>query len=379
MEAALKKLFLTPRDQKPIIEIFNQRSIEFPSPRLCVLTRWSNSENGFGFKLYKNLIYLAGVLKVQEVLADSPAESAGLRKNDVIVEINEYRIDINSVFCSMKVLAKSLNENQIELLVLTEKDANWYQTRNIKVNSKFPNIKYCEETSDFSPLNSIASQTNSTYSCEIRIHSGRNRPQSNSITTESIKSEERSYMNEAFPPPRRCLIRKWINYRGGFGFKLYQDFKLQLRVDDVVPDSPAQMAGLSKNHLIVEINGKNIQRIPFLSLVEILKSACCGSELEFLVQTEQDAEWYRTRNITVNRNFPNAEYRETPFYLPKLVKHDSKPVMDLLYDKWSFFSDNFLIKKIKSHQVPNMKQSSTKYLIKLTDDKKLCGGLNLMC
>lgn len=33
-----------------------------------------------------------------------------------------------------------------------------------------------------------------------------------------------------------------------------------------------------------------------------------------MVLAEQDAEWYRVRNIVVNSNFPNIEHCETPYY-----------------------------------------------------------------
>jgi hypothetical protein len=36
--------------------------------------------------------------------------------------------------------------------------------------------------------------------------------------------------------------------------------------------------------------------------------------MELLVLAEQDAEWYRVRNIIVNSHFPNIEYCETPYY-----------------------------------------------------------------
>lgn len=42
--------------------------------------------------------------------------------------------------------------------------------------------------------------------------------------------------------------------------------------------------------------------------------ACSQNEIELLVLAEQDAEWYRVRNIVVNSNFPNIEHCETPYY-----------------------------------------------------------------
>lgn len=123
--------------------------------------------------------------------------------------------------------------------------------------------------------------------------------------------------DDKFPSPRLCLLRRWPNFEGGFGFNLYEDLFSStgaLKVEEVVRHSPAEAGGLRKNDVIIEINGENIELKSFFPLVEILKEACSQNEMELLVLAEQDAQWYRVRNITVNGNFPNIEYCETPYY-----------------------------------------------------------------
>lgn len=123
--------------------------------------------------------------------------------------------------------------------------------------------------------------------------------------------------DDKFPSPRLCLLRRWPNFEGGFGFNLYEDLFSStgaLKVEEVVRHSPAEAGGLRKNDVIIEINGDNIELKSFFPLVEILKEACSKAEMELLVLAEQDAQWYRVRNITVNSKFPNIEYCETPFY-----------------------------------------------------------------
>ena len=123
--------------------------------------------------------------------------------------------------------------------------------------------------------------------------------------------------DDKFPSPRLCLLRKWPNFDGGFGFNLYEDLISStgsLKVEDVVKHSPAEAGGLRKNDVIIEINNENIEYKSFFRLVEILKEACSQNEMELLVLAEDDAEWYRVRNISVNTMFPNIEYCETPYY-----------------------------------------------------------------
>jgi hypothetical protein len=117
---------------------------KFPSPRLCLLRRWPNFEGGFGFNLYEDLISSTGALKVEEVVRHSPAEAGGLRRNDVIIEINGDNIEFKSFFRLVEILKEACSQSEMELLVLAEHDAEWYRVRNICVNSNFPNIEYCE-------------------------------------------------------------------------------------------------------------------------------------------------------------------------------------------------------------------------------------------
>lgn len=149
---------------------------KFPSPRLCLLRRWPNFDGGFGFKLYEDLISSTGALKVEEVVRHSPAEAGGLRKNDVIIEINGDNIEFKSFFRLVEVLKEACSRNKMELLVLAEQDAEWYRVRNITVNSHFPNIEYCETPyygHILKPIDSIQAGPNQTKTgpSQIEFHS----------------------------------------------------------------------------------------------------------------------------------------------------------------------------------------------------------------
>jgi hypothetical protein len=117
---------------------------KFPQPRLCLLRRWPNFDAGFGFSLFEDLLNSTASLKVENIMKNSPAEIGGLRVNDILVEVNGEYVEYKSFFHLIEILKQAFDNNQIELLVLSDDDANWYKERGIVVNSKFPNIQYCE-------------------------------------------------------------------------------------------------------------------------------------------------------------------------------------------------------------------------------------------
>jgi hypothetical protein len=114
---------------------------KFPSPRLCLLRRWN--EDGYGFHLVEDVESSIGY-KIGDIKHNSPAEAGGLRRNDIIIEVNRKNIEYRAFVCLIEILRKAFHKDEMELLVLSEDDANWYRLKNILVNSNFPNIEYCE-------------------------------------------------------------------------------------------------------------------------------------------------------------------------------------------------------------------------------------------
>ena len=117
---------------------------QFPSPRLCLIRKWPNFESGFGFSLYDDLLNSTGSLKIKNIIKNSPADVGGLKVNDMVIEVNGEFIEYKSFFHLIDILKQAFSRQEIELLVLTDKDAEWYRQKGMSVNSQFPNIQYCE-------------------------------------------------------------------------------------------------------------------------------------------------------------------------------------------------------------------------------------------
>jgi Na(+)/H(+) exchange regulatory cofactor NHE-RF2 len=110
-----------------------------PSPRLCHLLKWPDFD-GYGFNLHgektKPGQYIGKVDK------DSPAEAAGMKGKDRIVEVNGTNIS-NENHKQVVLRIKAI-PNETKLLVLDEKAEEYYKARNIVVTSAMPNVIYAK-------------------------------------------------------------------------------------------------------------------------------------------------------------------------------------------------------------------------------------------
>jgi C-terminal processing protease CtpA/Prc len=115
-----------------------------PRPRLCHLRRWPNFV-GYGFNLHceksKPGQYIG------KVDADSPAESAGLREYDRIIEVNFVPIgneNHKQVVTRIKEGVTRNNtkyQNEVILLVLDADADAYYKSKSIFVKSSDANVQ----------------------------------------------------------------------------------------------------------------------------------------------------------------------------------------------------------------------------------------------
>ena len=97
---------------------YQSPTIDQLQPRLCQLKLY-NHEHDFGFTLQPN-----GYLSVKHIEEYSPADTAGLRKDDVLIEINgrpARYLNINQI---KQIIEASKEERKLDLLVI---DLDGYQ------------------------------------------------------------------------------------------------------------------------------------------------------------------------------------------------------------------------------------------------------------
>ena len=121
----------------------SQENTESLRPRLYHLKRFS-LEQGYGFSLKKEINSLYAI--VDNVEASSPADRAGLKIGDLLIEVNYYNVYGESLKDIMKIIRYGLeveNDNTLEheviILVVDQATCDYYKNSNIRIHSTIDN------------------------------------------------------------------------------------------------------------------------------------------------------------------------------------------------------------------------------------------------
>jgi len=106
-----------------------------PPPRLCHLVKWQNFE-GFGFNLYAEKNKPGQY--IGEIDSDSPAEAAGLKEGDRIIEVNGVNVNLENHRQVVQRIKAVVSETR--LLVVDQKSADWHRDRRTLVKASLPYV-----------------------------------------------------------------------------------------------------------------------------------------------------------------------------------------------------------------------------------------------
>lgn len=112
-----------------------------PKARLCHLKKWPNFQ-GYGFNLHAERSRLGQ--HIGKVDPNSPAESAGLREGDRIIEVNYVNISNENHQQVVKRIRSGLeyegetHEDEVILLVVDRQADEWFKNRGVIVRSSEP-------------------------------------------------------------------------------------------------------------------------------------------------------------------------------------------------------------------------------------------------
>lgn len=106
-----------------------------PSLRLCIVKKWTTFQ-GYGFNLNAEKGRVGNF--IGGIDSGSPAEAAGVKKNDLIIEVNGC--DVAESDHKMVVSQILKNPSEVRLLLIDPDSAKYYKNKGTKISGSLPNI-----------------------------------------------------------------------------------------------------------------------------------------------------------------------------------------------------------------------------------------------
>ncbi|XP_071104643.1 membrane-associated guanylate kinase, WW and PDZ domain-containing protein 2-like isoform X2 [Haliotis cracherodii] len=257
-------------------------------PRLCHLLKWPDF-NGYGFNLHAEK-GKAGQY-IGKVDDGSPAQAAGLKDGDRIVEVNGVNIG-NENHQQVVSRVKAGGEETRLLVVDNETDQHYKDERKV-VRGDLPEVVtiHCP-SHDTEPEQDPPSYTD--------VHD--EEPVLDAVTSTQVSQVQTSITTSTSSTsefaPRLCHIKKRADFNG-YGFNLHAERdKPGQYIGKIDEDSPAERADLREGDRIVAVNGTNIESETHQRVIELVKSG--GDETTLLVLDKDTDEYYKSRGITVS-------------------------------------------------------------------------------
>ena len=215
-------------------------------------------------------------LHIDHIEANSPAESAGLLREDVVLAINGCSIENEDFFVILSFIQNELAQDPIRFLVLDPQSAAIVKRHQITIDE---NDKNCirNETSKLKlqnlshPIINNTDQTSGTSMFCFRL-----------VVNSSLVSSK-SFQSEL----RRCSITA----RSGaepIGISLQADTVFSHVITRVRPNSLAARAGIEQDDCILFLNDIPLLHIPFEDVLYHLAKSRNESKLHFLVAKRSD-------------------------------------------------------------------------------------------
>ncbi|XP_057266466.1 Na(+)/H(+) exchange regulatory cofactor NHE-RF3 [Pezoporus wallicus] len=245
-------------------------------PRLIEI---QTGENGYGF--YLRMEQNTGDHVIKDVDAESPAATAGLKDNDILVAVNGELVrglDHENVVGKIKQ-----SEAKTTLLVVDKETDAMYKLAQISPFS------YYYKAQDSTPA----------------------------------KMEERAELHTEQNVNHKPRICKMVKGPSGFGFSLNMiKNKPGLFINEVKKHGPADTAGVENNDFLVEVNSVNVMNESYDKVVERIQDS--GDRLTLLVCSKDAYKYFQDQNIPITASMADPVYdtSEPPAYTEN---HPSEP------------------------------------------------------
>ncbi|XP_077173011.1 Na(+)/H(+) exchange regulatory cofactor NHE-RF2 isoform X2 [Paroedura picta] len=251
-----------------------------PGPRLCSLRKGAG---GYGFHLHGEKGKSGQFIR--RVEPDSPAQAAGLRAGDRLVQVNGVNVEKEThhqVVQRIKAV-----EAETRLLVVDKETDELLRRLRLTCTEEMV-LTGIPTHLDASPARLPPSDNNGdVWKPQAELSSRSLKRHKHSLSSESGKKDLNGQAKGLCP--RLCHLQKGPT---GYGFNLHSEKSRPGQfIRSVDPDSPASKAGLRPQDKLVEVNGINVEGMKHAEVVAHIKSK--ESEAKLLVVDPETDEHFK--------------------------------------------------------------------------------------
>ncbi|KAG8517658.1 Na(+)/H(+) exchange regulatory cofactor NHE-RF3, partial [Galemys pyrenaicus] len=228
-------------------------------PRVVEMEKGSN---GYGFYLKAGPEHKGQVIK--DIDSGSPAEAAGLKNNDLVVAVNGQSVESLDHDGVVQLIRKG--GDQTSLLVVDKEADSLFRL------ARFSPVLYYQ--SQELPNGSVK---------EARA------------SAPPLEASRADPVEEGDHRPKLCRLVRGEN---GYGFHLNAvRGRPGSFIKEVQKDSPAGLAGLQDEDVLIEVDGANVESEAYEKVVERIQSR--GNEVTLLVCGKEAYEYFQSKKIPI--------------------------------------------------------------------------------
>uniref|UniRef100_A0A8C0QQ15 PDZ domain-containing protein n=1 Tax=Canis lupus familiaris TaxID=9615 RepID=A0A8C0QQ15_CANLF len=267
--------------------VVNEGAQTWTQPRLCYLVKEGNSY-GFSLKTVQGQV-------IKDIDSGSPAEEAGLKNNDLLVAVNGESVESLDYDSVVEMIRKG--GDQTSLLVVDKETDNMYRLAHFSPFLYYQSQELPNGAVKQAPAPTLAPP-------EV----------SSSDTTEEVGNHK----------PKLCRLVKGNGY--GFHLNAIQGQPGSF-IKEVQKGSPAELAGLEDEDIIIEVNGAKVVDEPYEKVVDRIQSS--GKNVTLLVCGKKAYDYFQVKKIPVVSSMADPldetpDSKEETLAEPELESHVAK-------------------------------------------------------